>query len=109
VGEGKRVLRQTRPHTSLLRCNSTPFVLQAILRLCVSDRPDWLEANNRNFRALWAQYNTSPRVVGRPKVLSNDLDNAIDSFMSPGALADNSTDDDEFDMWKRKTTLLNTG
>jgi hypothetical protein len=38
-----------------------------------SDRPDWLETNNCNFCALWAQYNTSPRVVGLPKALSNNM------------------------------------
>jgi hypothetical protein len=66
-----------------------------------SDRPDWLEANNRNFRALWAQYNTSPRVVRRPKVLSNDMDDAIDRLIDPSALADSSTEEDEFYRWKR--------
>jgi hypothetical protein len=74
-----------------------------------SDRPDWLETNNRNFRALWAQYNTSPRVVGRPKVLSNDMDDAIDSFISPSAPADNSTGDDEFDRWKRNEPRTEKG
>jgi hypothetical protein len=73
-----------------------------------SDRPNWLETNNRNFRALWAQYNTSPRVVGRPKVLSNDMDDAIDSFISPSALA-NSTEDDEFDRWKRNEPRTKKG
>jgi hypothetical protein len=62
-----------------------------------SNRPDWLKANNRNFRALWAQYNTLLRVVGRLKVLSNDIDDVIDSFISLGALTDNCTEDDEFD------------
>jgi hypothetical protein len=65
-----------------------------------SNRPDWLKANNRNFCALWAQYNISPRVVGRSKVLSNNMDDAINSFMSPGASANNCTEDDEFDRWK---------
>jgi hypothetical protein len=26
-------------------------------------KPDWLEASNASFQALWAQYNTSPRAV----------------------------------------------
>jgi hypothetical protein len=61
-----------------------------------SNRPDWLETNNRNFCALWTQYNTSLRVVRRPKVLSNNMDDAINSFINPSALANNSTGDNEF-------------
>jgi hypothetical protein len=35
MSKDKQVLRQTRPLLGLLRCNSTPYVLQVILQLCV--------------------------------------------------------------------------
>ena len=28
-----------------------------------ADKPDWLDDNNRRFRALWAEYNTAPRAI----------------------------------------------
>jgi hypothetical protein len=56
-------------------------------------KPEWLTANNRNFGALWAQYNTSPKPQSRrPPTLSNDLDDAIDSLCNPTQTA---TDEDE--------------
>ncbi|KAI2475921.1 hypothetical protein Ptr902_12747 [Pyrenophora tritici-repentis] len=53
-----------------------------------ADKPEWLEANNRTFHELWAEYNTSPRAVRRPKVISNEIDDAIDALLDPdGAVA----------------------
>jgi hypothetical protein len=74
-----------------------------------TDRPDWLKANNRNMRALRAQLNTPPRVVGRPKVLFNDMNDALDSFIDPSALADNNTEQDEFDRCKRNEPRTKKG
>jgi hypothetical protein len=74
-----------------------------------TDRADWLKANNRNFRALWAQYNTPPRVVRRPKVLVNDMGDAIDSLIDPSALAENRTEEDEFDRCKRNELRTKKG
>jgi hypothetical protein len=67
-----------------------------------SDKSAWLEANNRSFRALWAQYNTKPRVVRRCEVISSDMDDAIDSLIDPSIAADNnSIEEDEYKRWKR--------
>jgi hypothetical protein len=47
--------------------------------------------------------------VGHPKVLSNDMDDAIDSFISSSALANNSTGDNEFDRWKHNELRTEKG
>jgi hypothetical protein len=47
--------------------------------------------------------------VGLLKVLSNDMDDAINSFVSPSALADNSTGDDKFNRWKRNELCTEKG
>ena len=46
-------------------------------------KPDWLEASNASFQALWAQYNTSPRAVRPSAVILSDIDEAIDSILNP--------------------------
>jgi hypothetical protein len=66
-----------------------------------AEKPDWLAANNYNFRALWAEYNTAPLVVQRPKVLSNDIDDAIDSLIDPTTTRSAVAADDEFTRWKQ--------
>jgi hypothetical protein len=64
-------------------------------------KPEWLTPNNRNFEALWAQYNTSPKPRSRrPPTLSNDLDDAIDSLCNPTQAATDK-DEDEYQRWKR--------
>jgi hypothetical protein len=74
-----------------------------------SDRPDWLAANNRNFRALWAGYNDTQRVVRCPKVLSNDMDDAIDSLIDPTNNSDDAAADYEYDRWKRSEPRAEKG
>lgn len=66
-----------------------------------ADKPDWLEANNSAFRALWAEYNT-PIVRPRrpqPSVRLYDMDDAIDSILAPVNPEDET--EDEYDRWKR--------
>ncbi|KAI1522867.1 Dimer-Tnp-hAT domain containing protein, partial [Pyrenophora tritici-repentis] len=66
-----------------------------------ADKPEWLEANNRTFHELWAEYNTSPRAVRRPKVISNEIDDAIDALLDPdGAVAATDGYMDEYERWK---------
>jgi hypothetical protein len=43
------------------------------------------------------------------KVLSNDINDAINSLVNPSALADNSTEEDEFDRWKRNEPRTKKG
>ena len=47
-----------------------------------AEKPTWLEASNRSFRVLWAQYKTLPRVVRPLRVITNNLEDAIDSTMN---------------------------
>jgi hypothetical protein len=65
------------------------------------DKPDWLEANNRKFRALWAEYNTPIQRPARPRprVQLNDMDEAIDSILAPIQVEDDT--EDEYNRWKR--------
>jgi hypothetical protein len=42
-------------------------------------------------------------------VLSNDIDNAINSLVNPSALADNSTEEDKFNRWKRNEPRTKKG
>jgi hypothetical protein len=74
-----------------------------------SDKPNWLNTNNRRFRALWAEYNTLPRVVQRPKLLSNDMDDAIDSLIDPTATANDDAAEDKYDKWKRSEPRAEKG
>ncbi|KAI1569536.1 Dimer-Tnp-hAT domain containing protein [Pyrenophora tritici-repentis] len=74
-----------------------------------SDKPEWLVANNRNFRALWQLYSASPRKVRRPKVLTSDMDDAIDGLINPSASINNNTDHDEFERWKRSEPRAEKG
>jgi hypothetical protein len=62
-----------------------------------ADRPDWLDAANAQFRALWAEYNTAPRQGRRPQTIS-DMDDAIDLLTTPG---DDNNNLDEFERWHR--------
>ncbi|RYN61322.1 hypothetical protein AA0117_g13005 [Alternaria alternata] len=68
-----------------------------------ADKPKWLEANNCAFRALWAEYNTSPRAVRRPKVISSEIDDAIEALLDPdGAAAAIDGDIDKYKRWKAR-------
>jgi len=58
---------------------------------------------------LWAKYNTSSRVIQRPKVLSNDMDHAIDSLIDPTAAADYGAAEDEYDRWRRSEPRAEKG
>ena len=65
------------------------------------DKPEWLAANNRSFRGLWDQYNTGLPAVRRPKVLSNDMDDAIDGLIDPTTTSDgDDAATDEYSRWK---------
>jgi hypothetical protein len=74
-----------------------------------SDKPDWLSTNNRNFHALWAPYNASPCTVKRPKVLSSDMDDAIDGLIDPSISTNNTTEEDEYERWKRSEPRAEKG
>jgi hypothetical protein len=74
-----------------------------------SNKPEWLVANNRNFRALWQLYSALPRKVRRPDVLRSDIHNAIDGLINPSASINNNTDDDEFKRWKRSEPRAEKG
>jgi hypothetical protein len=67
----------------------------------VADVARWLHhlgnANNRRLRALWAEYNTSPRVVQRLKLLLNDMDDAINRLIDPTTTANDDAAEDEYD------------
>jgi hypothetical protein len=74
-----------------------------------AEKPPWLEASNRSFHALWAQYNTLPRVVKPLGVINNDLDDAIDNIMNPTAGDNVNTEEDEFTRWKRSEPCAERG
>ena len=74
-----------------------------------SDKPGWLVANNRNVCALWQLYSASPRKVRRPKVLTSDMDDAIDGLINLSASINNKEDDDEFERWKRSEPRAEKG
>ena len=61
--------------------------------------PTWLESNNRNFQALWAEYKGLARPRTRTRVFANDIDDAIDSIIDPAGVGSN--EEDEFERWKR--------
>jgi hypothetical protein len=72
-----------------------------------ADKPEWLNANNRAFQALWGEYKGSPSrpAARRPRVVVNDIDDAIEALVDPKAsAAAAATDDselDEYERWKR--------
>jgi hypothetical protein len=72
-----------------------------------ADKPEWLESNNRNFQALWATYKSLPKPRVRPAVKTNDIDEAIDSFIDPSATTNN--DEDEYESWKRSEPVALKG
>jgi hypothetical protein len=74
-----------------------------------SDKPDWIEANNSSFRALWAQYNTLLRAVRPLKVISNDMDEAIDAVINPSSSNDASAAEDKYTRWKRSKPAAEQG
>jgi hypothetical protein len=70
--------------------------------LAWADKPGWLEDNNRAFQELWAQYKVVTRVPRPARVVTNDIDDAIDSLMeldNPDEAA--ASDLDEYERWKR--------
>lgn len=69
-----------------------------------ADKPGWIDANNSAFQALWAQYKVTARVVRPIRVVSNDIDDAIDSLMEPPdtpSVHAAPIDIDEYERWKR--------
>jgi hypothetical protein len=58
---------------------------------------------------LWAQYNTLPRAVKPLRVITNDLDDAIDSIMNPSARDNVNTEENEFPWWKRSEPCAERG
>lgn len=70
--------------------------------LAWADRLDWLDANNRAFKELWGQYKSAPSVVRPPRIVTNDIDDAIDSLMEPTkSLGPSPNDLDEYERWKQ--------
>jgi hypothetical protein len=70
------------------------------------DRPEWIEANNLAFQALWTQYEVAVVPVRLPRVVSNNINDAIDSLTEPDYAAQSSsaaatTNVDEYERWKR--------
>jgi hypothetical protein len=73
-----------------------------------ANRPDWITSNNVAFQALWGEYKGSAAcatAVRRPKVVSNDIDDAIDALIDPeataAAAAADDSDLDEYQRWKK--------
>ena len=60
--------------------------------------PTWLESNNRNFQALWAEYKGLARPRIRTRIIANNINDAIDSIINPASMGSN---EDEFKQWKR--------
>jgi hypothetical protein len=76
--------------------------------LAWADKPEWLEANNSAFRALWAEYNTSPRVVRQPNVISSETHNGIEALLDPdGRAAATDGNIDEYERWKARKPKAN--
>jgi hypothetical protein len=61
--------------------------------------PTWLESNNRNFQALWAEYKGLARPRTRTRIFANNIDDTIDSIIDPAGVGSN--EEDEFEPWKR--------
>jgi hypothetical protein len=74
-----------------------------------SDKPDWIAANNSSCCTLWAQYNTLPGAVRPLKVISNDMDEAIDAVINPSSSGDASAAEDEYTKWKRSEPAAEQG
>ncbi|PWO19724.1 hypothetical protein PtrARCrB10_11772 [Pyrenophora tritici-repentis] len=74
-----------------------------------SDKPDWIATNNSSFRALWAQYDTLPRAVRPLRVISNDMDEAIDALINPSSSDEASAAEDEYTRWKRSEPAAERG
>jgi hypothetical protein len=72
-------------------------------------KPDWLEASNASFQALWAQYNTSPRAERPSAVIPSNIDNAIDSILNPSTASSLTADENEFKRWKRSKPAAERG
>jgi hypothetical protein len=73
-----------------------------------ANRPDWIASNNVAFQALWGEYKGSAAyttAVRRPRVVSNDIDDAIDALIDPeataAAAAADDSDLDEYQRWKK--------
>ena len=62
-----------------------------------AEKPDWLESSNRNFQSLWAKYKSLPKPRTKPIFKSNDIDDAIDSFIDPSGVTDNEEDEYELE------------
>jgi hypothetical protein len=67
-----------------------------------AEHPEWIELSNGNFRALWAAYRSlpGPRAHRRP-AKSNNIDDAINSWLKPTAAGIHDGEEDEYDLWKR--------
>jgi hypothetical protein len=74
-----------------------------------ADKPDWLDNNNRRFRALWAEYNTAPHAIRCPNVFLSNMNDAIDSLINPRASATNNLAEDEYNRWKRSESRVEKG
>ncbi|KAI2484851.1 Dimer-Tnp-hAT domain containing protein [Pyrenophora tritici-repentis] len=61
------------------------------------------------FRALWAQYDTLPRAVRPLRVISNDIDEAIDALINPSSSDEASAAEDEYTRWKRSEPAAERG
>jgi hypothetical protein len=70
----------TRPPTTPLQYVLHPYY-KPYCELAWADKPGWLEDNNRAFQELWAQYKVVTRVPRPARVVTNDIDDAIDSLM----------------------------
>ncbi|KAI2488465.1 Dimer-Tnp-hAT domain containing protein [Pyrenophora tritici-repentis] len=70
------------------------------------DQPGWLELNNRNFQALWAQYRSLPKPRTHTRAKVNNIDDAINSLIDPNRAVD---EEDEFDIWKRREPQVEAG
>jgi hypothetical protein len=72
-----------------------------------ANKPEWLDANNRAFQALWGEYRGSPLrpAARRPRVVVNDIDNAIEALVDPkasaAAAATDNSELDKYERWKR--------
>jgi hypothetical protein len=71
-------------------------------------KPDWLVASNASFKALRAQYNTSPCAVRLSAVILSDID-ALDGILNPSTASSLTADKDEFKRWKRSEPAAERG
>jgi hypothetical protein len=65
--------------------------------------------NISSFRALWVQYNTLPRAVRPLKVISNNMDEAIDVVINPSSSDNASAAEDEYTRWMRSEPAAERG